>query len=60
MDFLDTRVQPVAIEGYDARRGEDLAFMWNTVASDYFRTLRIVSWRAGRSRIETMRRVRRS
>ena len=41
LNFLDTRVQPVAIEGYDARRGEDLAFMWNTVAPDYFRTLRI-------------------
>jgi hypothetical protein len=41
MGLLDTRVQPVAIEGYQPRRGEDLAFMSNTVASDYFRTLRI-------------------
>ncbi len=39
--FLETRMQRVAIEGYDARRGEDLAFMSNTVGSDYFRTLRI-------------------
>jgi predicted permease len=39
--FLDTRVQRVAIEGYEPRRGEDLAFMSNTVGSDYFRTLRI-------------------
>jgi predicted permease len=39
--FLDTPVRPVAIEGYEPRRGEDLAFMSNAVASDYFRTLRI-------------------
>ena len=31
----------MAIEGYEPRRGEDLAFMSNTVGSDYFRTLRI-------------------
>jgi predicted permease len=41
MGLLDTRVQRVAIEGYEPRKGEDLAFMWNTVGSDYFRTLRI-------------------
>src|SRR6185436_11716138 len=41
MGFLDTPVRRVAIEGYEPRRGEDLAFMSNTVASDYFRTLRI-------------------
>jgi predicted permease len=41
LTFLDTLVRPVAVEGYEPRRGEDLAFMWNTVASDYFRTLRI-------------------
>jgi putative ABC transport system permease protein len=39
--FLDTRAERVAIEGYEPRRGEDLAFMSNTVAPDYFRTLRI-------------------
>ena len=39
--FLDTPAQRVAIEGYEPRRGEDLAFMSNTVGPDYFRTLRI-------------------
>ena len=37
----DTPARRVAIEGYEPRRGEDLAFMFNTVGSDYFRTLRI-------------------
>jgi putative ABC transport system permease protein len=41
LGFLDTPARRVAIEGYEPRRGEDLAFMWNSVASDYFRTLRI-------------------
>jgi macrolide transport system ATP-binding/permease protein len=41
MGLLDTRVQRVSIDGYEPRKGEDLAFMWNTVGSDYFRTLRI-------------------
>jgi predicted permease len=41
LGFLDTRTQRVAIEGYEPRRGEDLAFMSNTVGPDYFRTLRI-------------------
>jgi predicted permease len=39
--FLDTPARRVAIEGYEPRRGEDLAFMSNAVGSDYFRTLRI-------------------
>jgi predicted permease len=39
--FLDTRAQRVAFEGYEPRRGEDLAFMSNTIGSDYFRTLRV-------------------
>jgi predicted permease len=39
--FLDTRAHRVSIEGYEPRRGEDLAFPSNTVAPDYFRTLRI-------------------
>jgi putative ABC transport system permease protein len=43
----ETRIQPVAIEGYVTRRREDLAFMSNTVGSDYFRTLGI-PLRAGR------------
>ena len=37
----DTPALRVAIEGYEPRRGEDLAFMFNTVAPDDFRTLRI-------------------
>ena len=41
MAFLDTRALRVAIEGYEPRRDEDLAFLSNTVGSDYFRTLRI-------------------
>jgi predicted permease len=48
MGFLDTPSRRVAIEGYEPRRGEDLAFMWNTVGSDYFRTLRI-SFVSGRA-----------
>ncbi len=41
MAFLDTPARRVTIEGYEPRRGEDLAFMSNTVGPDYFRTLRI-------------------
>ena len=41
MGMLDTRAQRVAIEGYEPRRGEDLAFMSNAIGPDYFRTLRI-------------------
>ena len=48
LGFLDTRAQRVAIEGYEPGRGEDLAFMSNSVGSDYFRTLRI-SLVAGRA-----------
>jgi len=48
MGLLDTRAQRVAIDGYEPRRGEDLAFMSNTVGSDYFHTLRI-SLMAGRT-----------
>ena len=47
LGLLDTRMQRVSIEGYEPRKGEDLAFMSNTVGSDYFRTLRI-SLTAGR------------
>jgi hypothetical protein len=31
----------MAIDGYEPRRGEDMAFLSNTVGADYFRTLRI-------------------
>jgi len=41
LGFLDTPPTRVTIEGYEPRRGEDLIFMSNTIASDYFRTLRI-------------------
>ena len=41
LGLLDTRSQRVTIEGYEPRRGEDLAFMSNTVGTDYFSTLRI-------------------
>src|SRR5262249_2213269 len=41
LGFLDTPPRRAAVESYEPRRGEDLAFMWNPVASDYFRTLRI-------------------
>ena len=47
LGLLDTRMQRVSIEGYEPRKGEDLAFMSNAVGSDYFRTLRI-SLTAGR------------
>jgi predicted permease len=39
--LIDSRMQRVAVEGYAPRSGEDLSFMSNTVAPDYFRTLRI-------------------
>jgi predicted permease len=39
--LLETRMQRLEIEGYEPRRGEDLAFMSNTIGSDYFRTLRV-------------------
>jgi predicted permease len=41
VNFLDTRAQPIAIDGYGARREEDLSFLFNAVSADYFRTLRI-------------------
>jgi predicted permease len=41
MGLLDTPSRRVAIEGYEPRRGEDLAFMSNAIGADYFRTLRI-------------------
>jgi len=41
LGFLETRSQPVAVEGYEPRKDEDLAFMSNLVGPDYFRTLSI-------------------
>ena len=47
MGMTETRAQSISIDGYEPRRGEDLAFMFNTVSSGYFETLRIPI-RAGR------------
>ena len=59
MGLLDTRVQRVAVERYELRKGEDLAFMWNSVGPDYFRTLRNrVCSPAGSSTTATTRRGR--
>jgi macrolide transport system ATP-binding/permease protein len=41
LNLLETRAERAAIQGYDPRRGEDLAFLSNRVGPDYFRTLRI-------------------
>jgi predicted permease len=39
--LVATRTQRLTIDGYEPRRGEDVTFMSNAVAPDYFRTLRI-------------------
>ena len=41
MNMTDTRAQNVAIDGYVKQPGEDLAFMFNIISSEYFRTLRV-------------------
>ncbi len=41
MAFLDSPSRAVAIDGYEPRRADDLAFMSNVVGPGYFRTLRI-------------------
>ena len=41
LGFLDTPARRVMVESYVPQRGEDLAFMSNTIGPDYFRTLRI-------------------
>jgi predicted permease len=41
MSIFEMGSQRVAIDGYEPRRDEDLAFLSNTVGPDYFRTLRI-------------------
>jgi predicted permease len=48
VNFLETRAQPVSVEGYDGRQDEDLSFLSNVVGPDYFRTLRIAV-RSGRA-----------
>ena len=47
MALLEPRAYPMEVDGYEPRRGEDVAAMMNVVASDYFGTLRI-PLRAGR------------
>jgi predicted permease len=41
LTLIATPAARLAIEGYEPQRGEDLAFMFNSVSSDYFRTMRI-------------------
>ncbi|HKV98903.1 MAG TPA: ABC transporter permease [Vicinamibacterales bacterium] len=41
MALIPTPGQDVEVEGYQRRLGEDASLMFNAVASDYFRTLRI-------------------
>ena len=41
LTMVDGTRQPVAIEGHEPRREEDMAFLFNIVAPDYFRTLKI-------------------
>jgi len=41
LTLVDQGAQRVAIDGYTPRRDEDLAFLSNIVAPDYFRTLNI-------------------
>jgi predicted permease len=41
LGFLDTRTDRVTVEGYEPRRDEDMVFMSNTIAPEYFRALRI-------------------
>lgn len=41
MAFLETPARRVAIQGYEPRTGEELAFLFNIVGPDYFQTLRI-------------------
>ena len=41
LTMVDSGARKVAVDGYDPRRDEDLTFLSNVVAPDYFRTLRI-------------------
>jgi predicted permease len=41
LHFVETPAAPVAIDGYEPQRGEDLTAQFNTVGTEYFRTLRI-------------------
>ena len=41
LTVVDSGARKVTIDGYDAHRDEDLTFLSNVVAPDYFRTLKI-------------------
>jgi macrolide transport system ATP-binding/permease protein len=41
MSLVDNASRATNIEGYEARTDEDMLFLYNVVAPDYFRTLRI-------------------
>jgi predicted permease len=41
LNMLETPAQRVTVDGYEPQRGEDVAFSFNVVASEYFRTLRM-------------------
>jgi predicted permease len=41
LTLVDSGDRQVTIDGYDPRPGEDLSFLSNVIAPDYFRTLRI-------------------
>jgi predicted permease len=41
LTLVDSGAQKVTIDGYDPRRDEDVTFLSNVVAPDYFRTLHI-------------------
>jgi predicted permease len=41
LNLVGTRTVHVAVDGYTARSDEDLSFEVNTIAPDYFRTLRV-------------------
>jgi len=42
MGFQDTPARRIAVDGHEPRREDDMAFMYNVIGTDYFRTLRIV------------------
>jgi len=48
VNFLETRALSISVDGYEARRDEDLSFLSNIIGPDYFRTLRI-GLRSGRA-----------
>lgn len=41
MTLQETPASRVSVDGYEPRKGEDLVFLTNTIAPEYFKTLRI-------------------